>query len=81
MRFLGRETVNTKLGKIKALVFAPIMPKNDLFEEGDEKIKIWLSDDSNKIPIKIWAKMWIGAVEIDLTHVENLRKPLVVVSK
>lgn len=81
VRFLGREVVKTKLGKVKTLAFTPIMKKNDLFEDGDEKIKIWLSDDSNKIPIKISAKMWLGAVELDLTSVENLRGPLAIVDK
>ncbi len=81
IKFLGREVVKTKLGHINALVFAPIMPKNDLFEEGNETIKVWLSDDTNKIPIKIWAKMFVGGVEIDLTEVDNLRNPLSFVEK
>lgn len=81
VKFLGRETIKTKLGRIDALAFAPIMPKNDLFEEGNETIKIWLSDDSNKIPIKIWAKMFVGAVEIDLTDAQNLKTPLTFVDK
>jgi hypothetical protein len=81
VKFLGREVIKTKLGTVKTLVFAPIMPKNDLFEEGKESIKIWLSDDDNKIPLKIWAKMWVGAVEIDINNAENLRSPLAVVNK
>ena len=81
VKFLGREVINTKLGKVKALAFSPIMAKNDLFEDGEGKIKMWLSDDSNKIPLKISAKMWIGAVEIDLQKAENLRAPLALQSK
>ena len=81
VKFLGREIVKTKLGRVNALAFAPIMPKNDLFEEGNETIKVWLSDDQNKIPIKIWAKMFVGAVEIDLTEVHNLKTPLTFVEK
>jgi len=81
VKFLGREPVKTKLGTLDALVFAPIMPKNDLFEEGNESIKIWLSDDENKIPLKIWAKMWVGAVEIDIDAAENLKTPLSVTEK
>ncbi|MEQ9423032.1 MAG: DUF3108 domain-containing protein [Cyclobacteriaceae bacterium] len=81
VKFLGRETIKTKFGKIKSLVFAPIMPKNDVFEDGEETIKIWLSDDDNKIPLKVWAKMFVGAVEIDIQSAENLRSPLVVLNK
>jgi len=81
VRFLGRETIKTKLGKINTLVLTPIMPKNDLFEEEKESIKVWLSDDANKIPVKVKAKMWVGSVEIDLTEAQNLRSPLAVVKK
>ncbi len=72
VRFKGRETINTKLGEIKTLAFAPIMPENSLFD-GEDSIQFWLSDDENKIPIKIKAKMFIGAVEIDIKKAENLQ--------
>ena len=81
VKYLGREKVKTKLGEINSLVFAPIMPKNDLFEDGKENIKVWLSDDSNKIPVKIWAKMFVGGVEIDLTSAQNLKSPLAIIEK
>jgi len=65
IRYLGKESVKTKLGKYQAIVFSPIMPKNDLFD-GKDSIKIWLSDDGDKIPLKVKAKMFVGAVEIDI---------------
>lgn len=66
IRFAGREEVKTKLGLIRSVVFSPIMPENSLFK-GENSIKIWISDDANKVPLKIKAEMFVGAVEIDIT--------------
>ena len=66
IRFDGREELKTKLGRIRSLVLTPIMPENELFD-GENSITVWLSDDINKVPLKIKAEMFIGAVEIDIT--------------
>ncbi len=65
MLYLGRESVRTKLGKYNSIVLSPIMPENKLFD-GKDAIKVWLSDDNDKIPLKVKAKMFIGAIEIDI---------------
>lgn len=65
IRYLGRDMVKTKIGKYNAHFFSPIMPKNSLFD-GENSIKFWLSDDQFKIPLKIKADMFVGAVEIDI---------------
>ena len=75
VRYLGKEKVNTKLGKFHGIVLAPIMPKNSLFR-GEDAIKVWLSDDKNKIPLKVKASMFVGAIEVDITHYSNLKNPL-----
>lgn len=66
VRFMGKEMVNTDLGKLNALVLQPIMPENSLFS-GEDAIKVYISDDANKIPLKVKAEMFVGAVEIDIT--------------
>ncbi len=75
LEYLGTETVDTKFGDLEAYVLAPILPKNSLFE-GDTPIKMWLSKDKNKIPLKIKAQMNVGAVVMDLKNYKNLRTPL-----
>lgn len=66
VRYLGREVLDTDLGKMKAIILQPMMPENDLFD-GEDAIKLWISDDKNKIPLKVQAEMFVGAVEIDIT--------------
>ena len=75
VKFVGRETIKTKLGNVKALVLVPLIEKDSLFEE-DNTLKIWISDDANKIPLKLKAKIYVGYLEVDVKKVKNLRYQL-----
>ncbi|MDH5397551.1 MAG: DUF3108 domain-containing protein [Cyclobacteriaceae bacterium] len=66
VRYLGKERLKTKIGTMSALVMSPIVPENTLFD-GENSIKFWLSDDEKKLPLKIRAAMFLGAVEVDIT--------------
>ena len=46
------------------------------FNESKNAIEVWVSDDKNRIPIKIKAKLRIGAAEVYLTSWKNLKYPL-----
>jgi len=46
-----------------------------VFNESRSAIEIWISDDKNRIPIKIRAKLKIGAAEVYLTSWKNLKYP------
>lgn len=70
----GREEIKTKAGTFKSVKFIPMMPKNDIFE-GNDAIVAWFSDDENKIPLKVSAKMFIGHAGIELIDFDNLSKP------
>lgn len=75
MQYLGKETINTDIGKVKAIVISPMMPKNKLFD-GKNAVKAWFSDDDNMIPLKAEAKMFVGSVKMDITTYKGLRNPL-----
>jgi hypothetical protein len=75
VRYKGREQIKTDFGKINAIRLAPIMPDNGLFE-GENSIRLWLSDDKNRLPLKIQADMFVGAVEVDLKDYRNLKYPI-----
>ncbi len=77
VKFMGREVIKTKLGKIRALVLVPMMEKDSLFVE-DNTLKIWISDDLNKIPLKVKAKIYVGYLEIDVKKVKNLKHQLAI---
>ena len=73
--FAGREVVATKLGKINSFKLVPVMPTNQLFA-GENAITIWLSDDANKIPVKVEANLVIGRAGCEIIGVQELKTPL-----
>lgn len=74
----GKEIINTRVGKIQCLKLVPIMPDNKLFD-GENSITCWISDDDNKIPVKIQAKMFIGSTGIEMVSFRGLRNQLKVI--
>ncbi|MCM4155129.1 DUF3108 domain-containing protein [Gramella sp. AN32] len=72
--FLGRETIKTKFGKVKALKFRPYVLAGRVFKE-KESLTFWVSDDKNKIPLKIEAQLAVGSLEADLEAYKGLKHP------
>jgi Protein of unknown function (DUF3108) len=74
----GIENIHTKVGKIPCYKLVPIMPDNKLFD-GENSITVWLSQDENKIPVKIQAKMFIGHTGLELTSFRGLKYQIKIV--
>lgn len=68
----GKESVNTKIGTFDTFVFSPVMPKNKLFR-GEQPVTVWISDDKNKIPLKIKAKLMVGSLDMEIMEASGLR--------
>jgi hypothetical protein len=75
IKYEGKATLRTKFGKINVLKLHPILPKNEMFD-GDEAIKIWISDDKNRVPIKIDVDFLVGGAMMELKNYRNTRYPL-----
>jgi hypothetical protein len=75
LRYLGKETIKTRYGKFKAIKFKPLLVKGTLFE-GGEKMTVYVSDDQNKLPLRIESPLVVGSVKVDLMSYQNLRYPL-----
>jgi hypothetical protein len=76
--YKGKEVVKTSIGKIPCHVLIPVMPDNQLFD-GENSVTVWISDDKNKIPVKMSAKMFIGHTGIELTGFRGLRNSIRIV--
>jgi hypothetical protein len=76
IRYDGREVVDTKFGKVNAFKFTPMMGEfeNDIFT-GDGSLVFWVSDDANRIPVKVEAKIFLGKVVLEITNHRNLKAP------
>lgn len=75
MKYLGIEELDTDIGKYKSYVISPIMPPNPFFK-GDNSVKVWVTADLNKIPLKAKASTYLGAIEMDIEHAKGLRYEL-----
>ena len=80
IRYLGKEDVKTKYGKFRAIKFKPLLIKGTIFE-GGEKMTVWVSDDANKIPLRIESPIVVGSVKVDMMSYKNLRYPLTSLKK
>jgi hypothetical protein len=78
VNYAGRQTLETRLGKIPCHVLIPRMPGNRLFD-GENSIRVWISEDKNRIPVKIEAKMFVGSTGIELIGHRNLKNQLRIV--
>ena len=74
--YMGKETVKTKYGKVKAIKLRPLLAKSSTFK-GGEKMTMWVTDDANHIPVQIESTIAVGKVKMDLMHYENLKHPLI----
>lgn len=75
IRYLGLKKASTKFGKVLCYEMAPIMPDNQMFS-GENSIRFWVSADANRVPIKVKASMFIGAIEVDLVKYSGTKEPI-----
>ncbi len=75
IRYLGKEIVKTKYGRFHTIKFKAMLIKGTLFAEG-EKMTVWVSDDSNHLPLRVESAIIVGSVKADMMEFQNLRTPL-----
>ncbi|HLV23763.1 MAG TPA: DUF3108 domain-containing protein [Moheibacter sp.] len=75
LKILGRETMNTKFGKIKTLKIRPYVQSGRIFKES-ESVTMWVTDDDNHIPIQIKAELTVGSLKADLNDYRNTKSKL-----
>jgi hypothetical protein len=75
IRYMGREIVeNTDGKKYRCIKFSAKMVEGTIFR-GDEDVVVWVTDDENKIPVCIEAKILVGSVKAYLKQAKGLRNP------
>lgn len=68
--YKGREVLDTDLGKYKCLKFVPVVEPGRIFKKKDD-MTVWLSDDANKIPIRVKFDLIVGSFKCDLISFKN----------
>jgi len=80
IKFLGKDVVKTDLGTFNCLRFVPLLQEGRVFK-ARESMTIWLSDDDNKVPIRLKTELLIGSIKLDLDSYSGLMAPLAVTKK
>ncbi len=80
IRYLGKEEIKTKYGKFRAVKFKPLLIKGTIFE-GGEKMNVWVTDDANRIPLRVESPIAVGSIKVDMMGYKNLRHPLTSLKK
>ncbi|QTD39076.1 DUF3108 domain-containing protein [Polaribacter batillariae] len=71
LRFLGREVLDTRFGDVNTLIFRPLVQSGRVFK-AKESVTIWITDDANKIPIKLKADLSVGSLRAELEQYKGL---------
>lgn len=74
IRYLGKEEITTKFGTFKAIKIQPLLIEGTIFK-GGEKMKIWVSDDKNHLPLRINSPILVGSIKVDLMAYDNIKNP------
>jgi hypothetical protein len=77
LKFIGKEDLKTKFGTAPTMIFRPIVQSGRVFKE-EESLTVWISDDDNKIPLRIKASLAVGSIKADLDSFKGLKNPFMV---
>ncbi|MNE39008.1 hypothetical protein D3C80_1329320 [compost metagenome] len=74
LKFIGREDITTKFGLVSTMIFRPLVQSGRVFKE-QESLTVWISDDDNKLPVRIKASLAVGSIKADLDAFRGLKNP------
>lgn len=80
LKFIGTEDIETKFGVVPTMIFRPLVQSGRVFKE-KESLTVWISDDDNKIPVRIQASLAVGSIKADLDAFKGLKYSFKVKSK
>lgn len=75
-RYLGKENVKTRTGKeYRCQKVSVFLLQGDFFPEG-EYMKIWFTDDQNRLPVQVETQIQVGSVKALLIETKSMKYPL-----
>ena len=70
--YLGKETLSTDIGKVKCIKLRPKLVVDRVFKSSND-MTVWISDDANRIPIRVQTAIKVGSIKVDITKYEGLK--------
>lgn len=75
IRYLGKEQIKTHYGTFNTIKIAPLLIEGTIFS-GGEKMRVWVGDDNNHLPVRVESPILVGNITVDLVDAGRLRNPL-----
>ena len=71
IKYIGKEVITTSFGLFSCIVLRPMLQQGRIFKD-EEDMTVWVSDDLNRVPVRIQSNILVGSIKMDLTGYENL---------
>ena len=75
LRFIGYDEVKTRWGKVRCKKLIPVVQEGRVFRD-KEGLTLWVTDDENKVPVRLEAELAVGSIKMDLVDYKNLAHPV-----
>lgn len=75
IKFVGDEVIHIRKGKFNCKKFVPVVQKGRYFESEND-VNFWVTNDENRIPILVRAKIPVGTVKLHLVEWEGIKHEL-----
>lgn len=74
-KFESREVLKTDMGTFKTIKVKPQLIEGRVFKD-NEALTLWVTDDENKIPLRVESDIFVGSARADLSDMSGIRNPL-----
>ena len=75
LKYIGKEKVKVSAGTFNCIKFRPVLLVGRVFKD-QEGMTIWVTDDKNRIVVRVQAEILVGSVKMDLKEYSGLANPL-----
>lgn len=76
IRYLGKETIKDRNNnQYRCIKFSALLVEGTIFKGGEDMF-VWITDDSNKVPVLVEAKILVGSVKAYFNEAEGLKNPM-----
>lgn len=75
IEYLGKETITTESGKFECIKFSPALQPGRVFRK-DSRMYMWITNDANRIPVKVEVEILIGSLVLELVKYQGLKNPI-----
>lgn len=78
IKYVGKEEIKIRKGTFRCMKFVPVVQTGRYFESEDD-VNFWVTDDKNRIPVLVKAKIPVGTVKLHLVEWNGLKHDLALV--